>query len=46
MRRPSGVADANRSGKVVKVVFGVDFFQSAAVFLHSQLVIVDGYFAD
>src|SRR5437667_6910071 len=45
VRRPSGVANSYWSWEVVKIVFCVDLLQSSAVFLHSQSVIVDCYFA-
>src|SRR5438552_5059770 len=45
MGRPSCVSHANWSRKVVKIVFCVVLLQSSAVFLHSQSVIVDCYFA-
>src|SRR5207253_9909906 len=45
VRRPSSVANPHRSREVVKIVFRVDLLQSSAVFLHSQSVIVDCYFA-
>src|SRR5207245_5614239 len=45
VRRPSSVANPYCSQKVVNIVFCVDLLQSSAVFLHSQSVIVDCYFA-
>ena len=46
MSRPSGVSNANGSGKIVEVILCIDLFQSTAVLLDCELVSVDGYFSD
>ena len=46
MGRPSSVSYANRAGKIVKVVFCMNFFESSAVLLDGQFASVNRHFSD